>query len=68
VNSNARALSGVASFSISMVPGTMRLRTVQLAYSPGRSVPVVSSGVRSRITRRRVIPGALTVHSASTNS
>ena len=55
VKGNSCELSGVAFFSISIVPGMMRLRTVQLAYwlgptltSPTGVVSVRHGGGRDR--------------------
>ena len=60
MKANLRAPCGVASFSISIVPGMIRLRTVHLAYSFGPIVIWIRlSSDRPLITRRRVLPGAL---------
>src|SRR4051812_7699965 len=65
VNGNRVSPFGSATFSISIVPGMIRLRTVHFAYSPGLISRLVV-GLVVRITRRRV--GDAGVQVASTNT
>jgi hypothetical protein len=65
VNSNSRVLSGVASFSISIVPGLMRLRKVQVA---NWFAPSVTEALGIVVRFRRTTPLApLVLQLASTN-
>ena len=56
VKSNTCELSGVAFFSISIVPGLMRFRTVQLAYWLGPTVTSPTGVVSVKPLRRTRLP------------